>query len=213
MKNQNNKSCSVTVAEQSCCHAIRDARVASCDTAIDTSLAVSDSTSLLMQQSISIVDGAAQAALRREPFLDVVKHSRSEKIARFARRVNYVDISLRCARASARVVVRVLLHGARNDASNVRAKRAVHRRPSCVSCHERLTTASVHRIDAIFDSWRVHRDRDGSLVPRDPGSNDNSRGAIGCGLTHGSARPKCYCYPYRFVFQFVFQLLFLTLFF
>ena len=35
MKNQNNKSCSVTVvAEQSCCHAIRDARVASCDTAI-----------------------------------------------------------------------------------------------------------------------------------------------------------------------------------
>ena len=150
-----------------------------------------------MQQSISIVDGAAQAALRREPFLDVVKHSRSEKIARF------VDCSKSQLRRRHIAALRSRLRSRCRSCPvawgsercvECRAKRAVHRRPSCVSCHERLTTASVHRIDAIFDSWRVHRDRDGSLVPRDPGSNDNSRGAVGCGLTHGSARPKCYCH-------------------
>ena len=161
MKNQNNKSCSVTVAEQSCCHAIRDARVASCDTAIDTSLAVSDSTSLLMQQSISIVDGAAQAALRREPFLDVVKHSRSEKIARF------VD----CSKNQLRRHIAALRSRLR---SRCRSCPVAWGSERCVECASETCCASTSKLRlvprTIDDSERASYRCDIRFVARSPRS-------------------------------------------
>ena len=91
-----------------------------CD--IDTSLAVSHSTSAFWCSSRS---RSSMALRRRRCVASHFSTSSSIVAARrsldssTARRVSYVDISLRCSRASARVVVRVLLHGDRSDASNV----------------------------------------------------------------------------------------------